>query len=294
MGEEAKWFETAGVSEEYAAADIVQNSQDINSLVKQTLDLQAYQGNSIRIPGEDASDESVAEFNQKLMDKLPGLYKMPGEDDAEGVTQLYQKLGMPKDKAEYGVSEVSGLNDEQLGQFLEAAHGAKMTKTQMAAMVEAINTVNGSEDAAAAEALEDAHAALKAEWGLAYDEKIALATALMNEEGSPVSGMDVSEINPDVLRWVSSIGKRLGVEGAEFSGQGDKGGAGHNTPEEAASQVAEIMGNRDHAYWNNGDPQHAAAVKKVVKLMAEANPDAPTSMDSHRANAALVAAQAQD
>jgi len=284
MADEAKWYE--GLDESVTSNNMVTEAPDMATFVKSALDNQAYIGGSIRIPGEDSGEEDISAFVEKLK-AVPGVYRMPGEDDSEAIADLYSKLGKPADAADYGIDAIDGLEADQLTRMMEAGLDANMTKTQMGAMVKMINDVNSDEAEARSVGVKAGREDLINEWGLTSKERTAQAEAVFKAHFSFL-GKSMDSLNADTVRALADIGKALGSEGTTISNDHEGQQTGDILPpEEAKLQVSEIMSNRDHPYWKPGDPAHAAAKKKVLRLMAMANPKASTTMDSLRASAAL-------
>ena len=64
--EEAAYDWKAELPEEIRDSPMVKEAPDLATLAKQAIDYQRMSGNSIRIPGEDASDEAITDFRGKL------------------------------------------------------------------------------------------------------------------------------------------------------------------------------------------------------------------------------------
>ena len=106
---------------------------DINDLAKNFLDAQSHLGNAIRIPGEDATPEAVAEFHTKLQARVPGLIPAASLEDAEATNQYLEALGKPKKADEYEMPEVNGVNIDPTRETVvrDTALALGLTKTQL-------------------------------------------------------------------------------------------------------------------------------------------------------------------
>ena len=77
MADGQDWKEAIGLDEATRALPALKDIPDAKTAVKVLLDLQAYKGQSIRIPGADAGEEARAEFLGKLREKVPELLLVP-------------------------------------------------------------------------------------------------------------------------------------------------------------------------------------------------------------------------
>ena len=69
-------------------------------------------GTSIRIPGEDATDDDRAAFYNKLAE-VPGVAKLPLSDDEDGLAAILAKLGAPDTPDGYKPPELEGFEWDQ-------------------------------------------------------------------------------------------------------------------------------------------------------------------------------------
>ena len=75
-GGDDKWY-AGHVAEGAELPPLLTESADFDSFLKQAVDYQAMQGSSIRIPGENASEEDRQAFYAKLTAQVPGLMAVP-------------------------------------------------------------------------------------------------------------------------------------------------------------------------------------------------------------------------
>jgi hypothetical protein len=278
-----------GLSEELQTVSALENIKDIDSLAKGYVELKAYQGNSIRLPGADASDDDWKQTEDRLRDKIPNLMRKPNFDDETQSEEFYKSLGRPEDAEAYktpeldipegitpdknmellfrGASIKAGLSQKQFADIY-----ANITKAQLGSAVQA------HQDKAAAKT------ALSEEWGVAHDRNSASAKKIAQDTKAPkqlLDAIEAGDASPDTLRWLYNINKAMRGGGLEIAGQG--GGEDIMSPGEANLKISEIMNNREHPYWNAGDAGHKAAVDRVVKLTGLANPTASTDPNQLRA-----------
>ncbi|RLD79075.1 MAG: hypothetical protein DRJ15_10230, partial [Bacteroidetes bacterium] len=176
-------------------------------------------GSSIRIPGPDAGDEVLAEFNDKLQSKVPGLIRMPDFDDPAQAGEFYSKMGRPEDKDGYVFPEVEGieLSPERKELIGEVAFEIGLTKDQHAGMVGRMLKEDARAVAAHKAAQEEGMTHLGKEWGGAFDTKRGQAIAAAKALEAPpalVAAMEANEVNPDTYKHYAFLhGKFMAGEG---------------------------------------------------------------------------------
>jgi hypothetical protein len=230
------------------------------------------QANQISIPGEDAPVERRQEFLKDLQTKIPELvYVGEGVD----MTTVFDRMGRPKDPTEYQIGDIPDPLKENFSTLKAKAHEAGLTDAQMKAISSTILEDFNNSAAAEAAAAEAERQKIKAEWGEAAADKQKAAADFAKrlgfnenfaeaiEEG--VLGVDNLKAFEKMMSGFESPGPRIG---------GEPGGTGSDrlTPGEAELKLEEIMGNRNHPYWDNTNIAHKAAIDKVLDLtrMAEA------------------------
>ncbi len=257
--------------EDIASEKSLESFEDVGSLAKAFIDTKADIGRSIRIPGADASDADVDAFNAKLMEAVPGLMRVPNQDDADSMNQLYDKMGRPKEAKEYSTpegipdSDVGARFKQQLEGMKEFAHENGLTKSQWDKQANKLiedfkGQLDEAEGGIAAEQDQ-----LRMEWGSATDSKFKSILDLINQTDGPESlknGVIERTLDQNTMKWLDSMVEALS-DGPQmrFQGQQDKGRV---TPKEAEAQINEIMA-RDE-YWDATSPQQKGLVDKVVEL----------------------------
>lgn len=271
----------AALPEDIRSNPLIQEVKDVATLAKQAIDHQAYQGNSIRIPGPDAAPEAVKEFQDKLIERVPGMYHMPSEEDAEARQALYRKLGQPESPEGYEFTQVEGLDpDEEMeAAFRNWSHELGLSKSQAKDLHQKFNEVGAERLAAESAELAKGHAGLKAEWGAAYDDKMGKVGAMLEQTGATQEIRDAftgGKIGAESLKWMASIADGLFGNGRVSPSPNDQAG-GVMVPAEAQAQIAEVMANP--AYWDQSHTDHARLVSRMVELQKLANPNASTTLE---------------
>lgn len=271
-GSEVSWRD--GLEGDLKDSAALADFKDVGSLAKSFVDQQAYMGNSIRIPSEDASAEDRTAFVAKLQSKVPELMLKPNFENEEQSTEFYRTLGMPEKAEQYEVPTVEGFElPEERVQFLrEIAHKHKVPNKQfqgfMADVLAADAAAVAEANQANATQTQESIAALKQEWGHAFDERVNQAKAIAEQTGAPQSLKDAiakGQVSGDVYKWLHDINTRIGSENSDLTNNGDPKPS-KLTPSEVKAQLNEIMGNKKHAYWDKHNPANADAIKRVVEL----------------------------
>ena len=261
------WRES--LPETLRADPALKDIKDVGALAKSFVDTKAFVGQSIRPPGPDAGAEAKKDFYAKLQKHAPDL--VPLSDDPEAQAALWGKLGRPSKPEEYEYKAPEGV-ELPLDNLRQVALAAGMTRKQFEKFAEkAAEGITKQQGEAKAD-----QAALKTEWGQAYEQKLqgaAAVAAKLNVPDPIVQQIKAGNLNSAQLKLWDSISKAMGAgEGSEVAKQGVTPQPGKLTPAEASTQIDEIMARPDKAYWDRNHPLHKNLVKKVGELMAAANP----------------------
>jgi hypothetical protein len=243
-------------------------------LAKSYAELESYRGNSIRIPSEEAGEEQLKEFTEKLM-KVPGVTRIPGEDDAEGWNNIYQQLGRPSAPEEYKFDEVEGFSGdpESEGAFRKLAHEHGLTAKQANAVHQWLGSNIAKEETASAAASQESMGRLRGEWGQAFDHKLSVATNAAQALSEKIPGlgeyfdqMANKGYDASMVRLMSMVGEMLGESGAISVNPRTS-----MTPEEARAKINDIRNNAQHPANNEFDPGYEKAREEVIRLYKVAN-----------------------
>lgn len=207
-------------------------------------------------------------------------------DDKEAYGAIYKALGAP-DTADGYKLDLTGASDDDKGTveaftaamheagpfppaFLQAATSWFIGETQKAAEAQA------AEDTAASQAAE---AALKTEWGAAFDEKKTaigkLVVDLGGQELADELDLDTKIGNsPALARFLAKITDRMAEPGPTGDSQNAKVSDGKLTPGEAknARFVLESDPVKGKALRDGTHPQHKAVVAERDRLLAFEHP----------------------
>lgn len=264
--------------EDLRSNESLANFKDIGSLAKSYVETKAMQGNSIRIPSEEASDEDRKAFNEKLISQMPSLMLKPDFENAEQSNEFYRTLGMPEEANGYEMPKVEGIEmPEERGVALaKIAHEAGLSKGQFNKVMEAALQldVQAAEDQATN--LQEEAKALHTEWGMAFDERKNMVTAVAKHTGAPdrlIAAIEADEAGVETMQWLLKMSAFVKGESNEIgtqTGDDSQGGDSKMTPSEARGMISDIQANKKHPYWNQNDPAHGDALKKMVELQTAA------------------------
>lgn len=222
----------------------------------------------VKIPGENATPEEIAEFRQAIGVPAKGTaeaygFKDPGFDPNSGVTfdqnmsnwaaESFHKHGVSKNIAEgifkdwndKMVADVAAENERlaEMGrtteEVLRQQHG-EMHNQIMGEMRSVVREIAG--------------------------ERANKIEAMLSQ---PAIGND-----PDVMGFLLDLRKFYAEAKGEEAFKRPAGGLGSVglTPAEAKAQVDAMTKDRNGPYWNKDHPEHTATVQKVNRLYEAMNP----------------------
>lgn len=232
----------------------------------------SHMGNSIRIPGEDASEDARNDFYGKILEKAPNLMPKPSEDNMDA---FYASIGRPGKPDEYNFEAPEGREiPDDFAAFAEAAHKNGLTQDQFRGVLGEIlgSAWEGSDAVEAAQAEE--MKGLKTEWGQAFDQNIDQVKNFLRLTEAPEGIMDLVEngaMSPTEIQWIHSIATKT-ASSTELAKQTTTTVPNMLTPGEAQEKISEMLNNSEHPYWNNSDIGHKRAINRMVELQRMANP----------------------
>ena len=286
----ADWRQS--LPEEMRADPALANFETPDQMAKSFIDMKAYQGSSIRVPGEDASQEAREEFVAKLMEHSPNLVQKPDSENPESINNFWKMAGRPDEVAGYEIPEsITSLegdakpSEERMTALAGIAHEANLTKDQFKTVMEKVTELDTLATTAQAEAHAEAWKGLEKEWGSTMDERVNTAMAIAKATKAPEfmqEAIQKKEVSPEFVKWMFALSESFKGEGVnmDMGGQTD----GKMTPIEAKEKIAEIMANREHPYWK-ADPD---ALKRMVELQGYANPTASRDINDLRRQINIV------
>ncbi len=280
-----------GLSEEYAASPAFKDiGDDINDLAKNFLDAQAYLGNAVRIPGEDASEEAVTEFHDKLRLKVPGLMFTPDLEDQDTVNGFLSKLGRPDKVDGYEMPAVDGieLGDDREKMIRESALKHGLTVKQVKGFLGDMFVADASTMEVANLSQEESLLGLKKEWGVTYDPKMkALKEGmLLSEAPEELTGaLAANNMPPGIVKWLSGLFAKFSSEGTALGDNDDKdvGNLELLDPMEAVTRAGEIRDKLMKGDVPQTSPEYKILLTKLLKYEKMANPESSSDINDLRA-----------
>lgn len=252
------------------------NFTEVSDLAKGYIESKKLQGNSIRIPGEDAGEDDVKAFNEKMLDKLPGFMMKPNLDNAEQSADFYRSIGVPVTDDKYGKPEVEEgktYNVAKVDAFKKMAHKWNLTDKQFKGLALDMIGVDDGVTAANKELAVNNLNAVKSKWGEAHADNMKLVNIALVATKAPesmVNSVKTGEAGVETVEWLYAVGKQLGgAEGNNFGDEFDEINKKRAmSPAEAQDAINEINNNKDHAFWQQDSyAGHKEAVQKMVQLM---------------------------
>lgn len=260
------------LSEDLRSEASLKDFKDINSLAKSYSHLVKLQGNSIRIPGEDASAEAREEFYNKLT-KVEGVVRLPNDEDPDSMKAFYDRMGRPQTTDDYKIPEIENIqfNDDALKGFKELAHNNGLNNDQLKATLEFYAQEKLQETNKHNSMVEENTATLKKIWGDDFNNRTMGAKNALEiyreTYGDAVDDLLQSEAgsNPIVINALADLYGSLKEKGTI---QGKAQIQYGTSPAEAREQIAEIRNNPEKMkiYRNPTHPDHKHLVSKMEGL----------------------------
>lgn len=260
----------AALPEDMRSAPLIAEADSLESLAKQALDMQAYQGQSLRIPSEHASDEDRAAFREKIRQHVPNLIEADWSTP-EAQRELQRRMGLPEEATGYQRPDIpEGLDTGLLDTFTPVAHEAGLTQAQFEQVVGRIAASNAEAAQQAQAAHQEGLEALRKDWGFAFDGKLAeakIAAKFFADAGLEAFAGDLTQLGAGTLQALAAMGAAVGAE-ATTQSKAEGTPATRMTPAEAESRLAEIHANPNHPMWSQDrGPAHDAARKEYSELV---------------------------
>ena len=234
------------------------------ALAKSYSELESYRGSSLRIPTEEAGEEVWGEFKEKIS-KVPGVLLY----DEDNPSEVYDRLGRPQSADQYEWTPVEGFQEdpETEGAFRQVIHEAGLTRQQADQIHNWLaSNIMESEQASAME-VENGIAALKGEWGAAFDQNVAMAKSAVAMIDSRQPGF------ADFLNETGAGNDKRFIAAMKVLGEafGEQGAVDYSestvmAPADARLMIEDIRNNPEHPYNNELSPGHEAAKEKVREL----------------------------
>jgi hypothetical protein len=243
--------------------------KSVGDLAKSYLEVEAFRGSSIRIPSADAGDDVKKEFHEKLRTSVPGLIPSSDQDAVRAAA------GIPKEAKEYAfdaaaLPEGVQFSAEEQERFRADALRFGVSKERFKELVKDA----AERRAGDVKAVREAQAALKAEWGLAYEDRLAEVKAIVEKTNAPQHLKDAisqGRMDKATAAWLIGLAKGLGVEAREIAEQRDGSLRRPKlSPEEAEAKIGELF----VAMSKAKDPaQKERYAREIAGLEQYASPD---------------------
>lgn len=252
----------------------LQDIKSLEAMAQAYVSSQRMLGNRVKIPTEDSSKEDWDKFYNKI-NGLPDV-KIIREDDEEGLSQLYNKLGRPEDPSKYKLPEgLDGVDEDSLSSFKEKAHKLGITNKQFEELLKFDLERQSEFISKHNDLVEQSKSKLKEFWGNEYQNRIQSAKITLEHYSEKFPEVieqfksgDIGN-NPAVIYMLSEMGQLLSEKGVKgVQGQVKYG----KTREEFEEEYNEILGNTKHPFYDYNHPSHKDAVRRVHKLAELINP----------------------
>jgi hypothetical protein len=268
MSELPEWATT--LPESLHAAPYLKGSDTPEQFLEQVQAAANWQGNSIRIPGPDAGEADMGEFQTRVMEKIPGLMAVPNLDNQEQIDAIMGRLGKPQNAENYLQPEGVDVSGDELGKLKAQAHGLSMTQKQFETWLSGMSESAKQSQAATDTLLNEQKAILEKEWGGAHLERVTAIQGLLNADGAPADLRDAvnnGTLNADSMRWLFKL-SQLGEETPQIGNQADGTPRALDTME-IESQLVEV----ENQLFEGGramqpsNPSYTHLVAKRMQLM---------------------------
>lgn len=246
---EGNWYD--GLPNELKELPFVTESKTLEAVVRRGVDTQKALHGRIKIPGDDATPEDRAKFDEELM-RVPGVARIPGEGASpEQIAAFNEKMGVPKQAADYEIKRPDQLADDQYSQYMEDwARGIGIkygfNQAQMAGLVDDFNELQLQTHERVQADKEKATAELKIEFGEKLPEYEKLMKEIMADPkygGSPelAQELDAAQISnsPRLAKMLMTYAKMVAPE--RIVNSETTGGAEDQTFTELESQYDKLL-----------------------------------------------------
>jgi hypothetical protein len=227
----------AGLPEDYTTNETLNRFNSVNDLAKSYLELRSMQGQSIRIPPEDAGPEARDEYLNKLINNAPEVMMKPDLAEEDQSKEFYRTMGLPEEFSGYENPDGMNLEEGIEAEMRELLYSANLTNAQYKKIMAAFS----DRQAQTVEMNTDLHdsdmSQLKGKWGMTHEERLG-AAAKANDEFFP--GRDFNTLSSSDIEGLFNISKAMTGKGPQAAGQGP-GVSETMSPDEAVRRGEEIL-----------------------------------------------------
>lgn len=202
------------------------------------------------------------------------LLRMPDFDKAEKneLDQFYNKLGRPADPKQYEIPVPEGMPTD----FAEAArikmHELGLTAKQATELAKWNNEMGAvmmeKQKETYAATIAQENAALKQEWGAAYEQELGAAKNAAKALGIKPEQIDALEGSlgfANLMKMMANIGKRIGED--KYVDGGSSSSNGVMTPAGAKARIQQLQGDKDWtAKYLSGNVQARAEMERLMQM----------------------------
>jgi len=250
---EESWQQEAGL----AADKNFEKFSTVGDLAKSYTEAQGMISRSVRFPTEDASEERVTEFQDKILAHDDGLMRVP-----EGY------ITPPVDANGYTFEQVEGANidADTEGAFKSVANTLGLTQAQANGVHQWLGGNIADSQNSAREANERGMADLKGQWGQATEQKLSQAENIVVTLADDIPGL-TSMLDGLAATGHDAVGIALMSKVAEMMGEAGASPATHRTllsPEDADAQLLDL--NNKYEGLQQGDLGWQAYQDKKMQL----------------------------
>ncbi|MDP3939769.1 MAG: hypothetical protein Q8R92_16755 [Deltaproteobacteria bacterium] len=215
-------------------------------------------------------------LNQEKLLGVPAdqIVRLPKDDKPESWAPVYEKMGRPKEAKDYGLpvpeGDKSGFHEVAANWFHEfgvSGKAARGVAEKWNAYV--VDETRKAADVRAAAEVE-AGKALKTDWGPKFDDNVKVVDAAAKTFGMTEDQLRALKevMGPSgAMKFMHSIGSKLGVEGDFVTGDGKPGATSFSTPEAAKARIAALREDKSFVKrFATGDSEARAEMKKLHQL----------------------------
>lgn len=248
------------VPEDYREEKTLSKYQSVGDLAKGHVHLSRMMGNSVKIPGEDATDDERNDF--------------------------YTKLGRPEtaDKYEYerpDLPEGMAYDETSETAFKQLAHDQGLSQKQLGSILDFYNKFALDSQIDQKLKMDEAYfkgeASLQKEWGMkGYDRNVSIAQRAMKEFGGPELEKLLTEdprgSHPALIKAFYKMGLKS-QEARPLDAEHDSSFLDVTSAQKEIEAFNKPSHKMYKAFWNKDDPKHAEAIAYRDRLFDMAYPD---------------------
>ena len=217
MNDEVKWnqqFEDPEIKD----SPLLSRYESPEKALKGYLELEAWKGRAIRLPGEESSAEEISEFVEKAGKRVPGLVVMPKGEDQDDIKRFWKDLGTPDDADGYEPpADIDAVDENFVGELRKFAHHSGLTNEQFGRFLGKFAEAQGQLAEQQQQAAVEEEQRLKQSWGSAYEQNMAVTDKLIEKfSDDKVKPENVSNAHRLMLMNVAKAFKSDSEIGEQF------------------------------------------------------------------------------